>query len=196
MIETIHQTRSRLAEGQTPLVWRVRRRHPNGLGLATRLERRRDRAQHGSHRHANMEIVTYVREGAVTHKDSLGNEGRTEAGDVQVMSAATGIRHDVSGKRAHERTSRVFQPSGAKSQIPRDPLDGYRQFEPDPSLGAHKSRHPQNSKSLPAKANSSKRGLTIRGTLTPSACLRTRGRSPRARVGDDNAAFAERRVSG
>jgi quercetin 2,3-dioxygenase len=44
------------------------------------------------HPHANMEIVTYVREGAVTHKDSLGNEGRTEAGDVQVMSAGTGIR--------------------------------------------------------------------------------------------------------
>ena len=45
------------------------------------------------HPHANMEIVTYVRKGAVTHKDSLGNEGRTDAGDVQVMSAGTGIRH-------------------------------------------------------------------------------------------------------
>jgi quercetin 2,3-dioxygenase len=45
------------------------------------------------HPHANMEIVTYVREGAITHRDSLGNEGRTEAGDVQVMSAGTGIRH-------------------------------------------------------------------------------------------------------
>jgi quercetin 2,3-dioxygenase len=44
------------------------------------------------HPHANMEIITYVREGAVTHKDSLGNEGRTEAGDVQVMSAGSGIR--------------------------------------------------------------------------------------------------------
>ena len=45
------------------------------------------------HPHANMEIVTYVRKGAVTHKDSLGNQGRTEAGDVQVMSAGSGIRH-------------------------------------------------------------------------------------------------------
>src|SRR6201993_586538 len=45
------------------------------------------------HPHANMEIITYVREGAITHKDSLGNEGRTEAGDVQVMSAGAGIRH-------------------------------------------------------------------------------------------------------
>jgi quercetin 2,3-dioxygenase len=45
------------------------------------------------HPHANMEIITYVREGAITHKDSMGNEGRTEAGDVQVMSAGSGIRH-------------------------------------------------------------------------------------------------------
>jgi quercetin 2,3-dioxygenase len=45
------------------------------------------------HAHANMEIITYVREGAVTHKDSLGNKGKTNAGDVQVMSAGTGIRH-------------------------------------------------------------------------------------------------------
>jgi redox-sensitive bicupin YhaK (pirin superfamily) len=45
------------------------------------------------HPHADMEIVTYVRTGAITHQDSLGNQGRTAAGDVQVMSAGTGIRH-------------------------------------------------------------------------------------------------------
>ena len=46
-----------------------------------------------AHPHANMEIITYVREGAISHQDSLGNKGRTEAGDVQVMSAGSGIRH-------------------------------------------------------------------------------------------------------
>ena len=46
-----------------------------------------------AHPHRDMEIITYVREGAITHQDSLGNKGRTEAGDVQVMSAGTGIRH-------------------------------------------------------------------------------------------------------
>ncbi|HLY04795.1 MAG TPA: pirin family protein [Rhizomicrobium sp.] len=46
-----------------------------------------------AHPHANMEIITYVREGAITHRDSMGNEGRTGAGDVQVMSAGTGVRH-------------------------------------------------------------------------------------------------------
>jgi hypothetical protein len=45
------------------------------------------------HPHADMEIITYVRKGAITHRDNLGNEGRTEAGDVQVMSAGTGITH-------------------------------------------------------------------------------------------------------
>ncbi|HEY9568214.1 MAG TPA: pirin family protein [Thalassobaculum sp.] len=45
------------------------------------------------HPHRDMEIITYVRKGAITHRDKLGNEGRTEAGDVQVMSAGTGIVH-------------------------------------------------------------------------------------------------------
>lgn len=60
-----------------------------------------------AHPHANMEIITYVREGAITHQDSLGNKGRTEAGDVQVMSAGTGIRH--SEYNLEPTTTRIFQ---------------------------------------------------------------------------------------
>ena len=60
-----------------------------------------------SHPHANMEIITYVREGAITHKDSLGNEGRTEAGDVQVMSAGSGIRH--AEYNLEQGPTRIFQ---------------------------------------------------------------------------------------
>jgi hypothetical protein len=45
------------------------------------------------HPHRDMEIITYVRSGAISHEDRLGNKGRTEAGDVQVMSAGTGIVH-------------------------------------------------------------------------------------------------------
>jgi redox-sensitive bicupin YhaK (pirin superfamily) len=59
------------------------------------------------HPHANMEIITYVREGAVTHRDSLGNEGRTEAGDVQVMSAGSGIRH--AEYNLENKATRIFQ---------------------------------------------------------------------------------------
>lgn len=59
------------------------------------------------HPHADMEIITYVRDGAITHQDSLGNKGRTEAGDVQVMSAGSGIRHAEYNLEAD--TTRIFQ---------------------------------------------------------------------------------------
>lgn len=53
-----------------------------------------------THPHSNMEIITYVRQGAITHKDSRGNEGKTKAGDVQVMSAGTGIQHSEHNKES------------------------------------------------------------------------------------------------
>lgn len=59
------------------------------------------------HSHADMEIITYVREGAITHSDSLGNKGRTEAGDVQVMSAGTGITH--AEYNLEEQRTKIFQ---------------------------------------------------------------------------------------
>ena len=59
------------------------------------------------HPHADMEIITYVRQGAITHQDSLGNEARTEAGDVQVMSAGSGIRH--SEYNFEPETTKIFQ---------------------------------------------------------------------------------------
>jgi len=46
-----------------------------------------------THPHKDMEIITYVRKGAITHQDNKGNKGRTTAGNVQVMSAGTGIFH-------------------------------------------------------------------------------------------------------
>jgi len=54
-----------------------------------------------------MEIITYVRDGAITHRDSMGNQGRTEAGDVQVMSAGSGVRH--SEYNLEGDTTRIFQ---------------------------------------------------------------------------------------
>lgn len=59
------------------------------------------------HPHDNMEIITYVRTGAITHADSMGNKGRTEAGDVQVMSAGKGVRHSEVNLEAEDTT--LFQ---------------------------------------------------------------------------------------
>jgi hypothetical protein len=60
-----------------------------------------------AHSHADMEIITYVREGAITHRDNLGNQGRTVAGDVQVMSAGSGITH--SEYNLESDATRIFQ---------------------------------------------------------------------------------------
>jgi redox-sensitive bicupin YhaK (pirin superfamily) len=59
------------------------------------------------HPHSDMEIITYVREGAITHEDNQGNQGRTEAGDVQVMSAGSGIAHSEYNKE--DANTRIFQ---------------------------------------------------------------------------------------
>jgi redox-sensitive bicupin YhaK (pirin superfamily) len=59
------------------------------------------------HPHRDMEIITYVREGAITHQDNMGNEGRTAAGDVQVMSAGTGVVHAEYNKEPG--VTKIFQ---------------------------------------------------------------------------------------
>ena len=85
------------------------------------------------HGHRDMEIVTYVREGAISHQDHLGNRGRIEAGDVQVMSAGTGILHAEHNLEAVP--TRIFQiwiepsetglePRWAQRRFPKGERDG------------------------------------------------------------------------
>ncbi len=84
-----------------------------------------------THPHRHMEIITYVRRGAITHRDSQGNEGRTEAGDVQVMSAGTGIFHSEHNYEDTETVlyqiwiepnSKAIQPRWDQRQFPKDPV--------------------------------------------------------------------------
>lgn len=85
------------------------------------------------HGHENMEIITYVRKGSLTHKDSLGNEGRIEAGDVQVMSAGTGIQHaeyNVDDEETHSFQLWILpdrqghEPSWGSKRFPKDARSG------------------------------------------------------------------------
>lgn len=72
------------------------------------------------HGHSNMEIITYVREGEVLHKDSIGNSGSTKAGDVQVMSAGTGIQHsEFSSKTTDTRLFQIWIESNQANVKPR-----------------------------------------------------------------------------
>ena len=78
------------------------------------------------HPHDNMEIITYVREGAITHQDSMGNQGRTEAGDVQVMSAGTGVRH--SEYNLEDEATTLFQIWVLTDKRNAEPSWGAKQF--------------------------------------------------------------------
>ena len=78
------------------------------------------------HPHADMEIITYVRTGAITHEDSMGNRGRTAAGDVQVMSAGTGVRH--SEFNLEDETTTLFQIWIETDRPGAQPAWGQREF--------------------------------------------------------------------
>jgi quercetin 2,3-dioxygenase len=78
------------------------------------------------HGHRDMEIITYVRKGAISHKDNRGNTGRTVAGDVQVMSAGTGIEHSEYNTEAE--TTQIFQIWIFPDQQGRQPNWGTRCF--------------------------------------------------------------------
>ena len=89
-----------------------------------------------THPHDNMEIITYVREGAITHRDSLGNTGRTGAGDVQVMSAGTGVFHSEHNGEAVD--TRLFQIWIRPNKLNVHPRWDAREFPKAPSAdGLH-----------------------------------------------------------
>jgi quercetin 2,3-dioxygenase len=85
------------------------------------------------HPHRDMEIVTYVRQGAITHKDSLGNSGRTAAGDVQVMSAGTGVTH--AEYNLEDEATQIFQIWILPDHRGGEPNWGARPFPKDDRAG-------------------------------------------------------------
>jgi redox-sensitive bicupin YhaK (pirin superfamily) len=87
-----------------------------------------------THPHRNMEIITYVREGAITHRDSNGNVGRTEAGDVQVMSAGTGVFHSEFNLESED--TNIFQIWIEPNQLDVKPRWDSYQFPKEPTADA------------------------------------------------------------
>ena len=115
------------------------------------------------HPHGDMEIITYVREGAISHRDSLGNEGRTAAGDVQVMSAGTGITH--AEYNLESGATRIFQIWIIPDEHGGAPAWGTRPFPTGERTGrfvALASGFDQDADALPLRAHARVLGATLR----------------------------------
>ncbi|WP_324262302.1 pirin family protein [Altererythrobacter sp. H2] len=119
------------------------------------------------HPHRDMEIITYVRKGAITHQDSLGNTGRTEAGDVQVMSAGSGVTH--SEYNHEDEATQIFQIWIIPDERGGQPSWGARPFPKDDRDGQFvtlASGIEEDSDSLPIRAQARVLGATIKAGET------------------------------
>ena len=119
------------------------------------------------HPHRDMEIITYVRKGAITHQDSLGNTGRTEAGDVQVMSAGSGVTH--SEYNLEDETTQIFQIWIIPDERSGQPNWGARPFPKDERDGQFvtlASGIEGDSGSLPIRAQARVLGATVKAGET------------------------------
>jgi redox-sensitive bicupin YhaK (pirin superfamily) len=128
------------------------------------------------HGHANMEIITYVREGAISHQDNQGNSGRTEAGDVQVMSAGSGIRHAEYNREA--TPTKIFQIWIMPNEQGGEPTWGAKPFPKAERSGkfavlatgvaSDKEAHPD---ALPIRADARVLGVTLKAGQTAEYVL-------------------------
>lgn len=119
------------------------------------------------HPHRDMEIITYVRKGAISHRDNLGNSGRTEAGDVQVMSAGTGIQH--SEYNLEDVETQIFQIWIIPDTRGHAPRWGTRPFPKDDRAGkfvALASGFANDGEALPIHANARVLGASVKAGET------------------------------
>jgi hypothetical protein len=129
------------------------------------------------HPHRDMEIITYVRTGAISHRDSLGNEGRTPGGDVQVMSAGTGIQH--AEYNDEDEATTLFQIWIIPDARGGEPGWGQRAFPRHDRAGSWvvlASGTPDSDDALPIRADARVLGATLKAgeslTYAPAASTR------------------------
>ena len=119
------------------------------------------------HPHEEMEIITFVREGAITHADSMKNQGRTGAGDVQVMSAGTGVLH--SEYNLEPKTTKIFQIWIEPDEKGGRPSWGTKPFPKQDRSGrfvALASGKPDDTEALPIRADARVLGATLKAGQT------------------------------
>jgi redox-sensitive bicupin YhaK (pirin superfamily) len=119
------------------------------------------------HSHANMEIITFVRSGAITHQDSMGNTGRTAAGDVQVMSAGTGVAHAEYNVENEDTT--LFQIWILPDRAGGEPDWGMREFPRGERAGRWEilaSGEPDKDGALPIRSDARVLAATVPGGET------------------------------
>jgi redox-sensitive bicupin YhaK (pirin superfamily) len=119
------------------------------------------------HPHRDMEIITYVRKGAITHQDNLGNKGRTEAGDVQVMSAGTGITH--AEYNMEDGVTQIFQIWIIPNQTGEQPSWGAKPFPKADRTGRFiplASGFANDNEALPIRTDARVAGATIKAGET------------------------------
>jgi redox-sensitive bicupin YhaK (pirin superfamily) len=123
------------------------------------------------HPHNDMEIITYVRSGAISHRDNQGNSGRTEAGDVQVMSAGSGIAH--SEYNLEDEETRIFQIWILPDEQGGQPQWGARPFPKDDRAGKFVTRASgiEGDDALPIRAQARVVGATLKAGETTSYAL-------------------------
>jgi len=130
------------------------------------------------HPHRNMEIITYVRKGAITHEDNLGNRGRTEAGDVQVMSAGSGIVHSEANLEGE--ATQIFQIWILPTRAGEPPRWGTRPFPKGERAGAFVTL---------ASGVAEDDALPIRADARVVAATLKAGESAEYRLGKDRRAY-------
>ncbi len=114
------------------------------------------------HGHSDVEIITYVREGHVAHRDSVGGVGRIDAGDVQVMSAGTGITHGETA--SPDQITKVFQIWLRPRAPGGEPVWGTRPFpkvDRADRLVPLASGYPEDGEALPIRADARVLGATL-----------------------------------
>jgi quercetin 2,3-dioxygenase len=129
------------------------------------------------HAHRDIEIITYVRQGVLGHRDTLGSEGTIHAGDIQVMSAGTGIRHAEFNKG--EVPLRIYQIWLLPRETGGEPRWDTKPFPRSDRTGRFAvlaSGFADDREALPIRANARllgarlQAGASIRQQLGPSRC--------------------------